>query len=675
MSTAPLPSSKTSVALLSLAVGIVLADSAIVTLALPSIMRELDAGVSEVSWVLTGFNLVLAVAAVPAAMICARGASRWTGVVGLVAFAAASAGCALAGSMELLIISRVAQAIGGALVIASTLELLAVATGDERRGAARWAAAGVAGSAIGPVVGGLMTEAISWQSIFIIQVPLVLLAVPIALRVHPVRSERRAGGSDRPDSAALLTLALISAALTAALFLLVLMLVEGWQRSPATAAIAVTAIPLAAVSAGALGRALRAGTRAEAIAGSILVAGGLACLGLLPDANPLWTVPAQILVGLGLGLTVDSLTQLALKDREPLAIHGGWTIAARHGGIVVGLLILTPVFTADLTDARRPAQEAIVAQVLDADLPGTTKLQLAESLDALLVADDGRVPDVSAAFDSPELPSDESAQLDQLERDLNDQLERAATRAFRTAFLIAAALALAALLPALFLREAGAAAAIGGRGFAFIGVAALASAALLGIQLASGGTSFTPQRTADPCGDRARPAVDDFEGLAEAVILVGLDETACELGVSRERLLLALPDEETRAQLARDAGTDPAGLAEALQDGLSSGIDRLERDGELPSVKELMPSLVAELGLSPSLANLIPSSLTDELPPTAELLRLAVDDLDVNAIFDGLDSGEPLDGVLREQLIKSALDQVRGRIADSLPGPFGGLIG
>jgi MFS family permease len=63
----------TAVALLSLAVGIVLADSAIVTLALPSMLREFDAEVSEVAWVLTGFNLVLALAAVPAARICARG--------------------------------------------------------------------------------------------------------------------------------------------------------------------------------------------------------------------------------------------------------------------------------------------------------------------------------------------------------------------------------------------------------------------------------------------------------------------------------------------------------------------------------------------------------------------------------------------------------------------------
>lgn len=446
------PARKLAVALLSLAVGIVLADSAIVTLALPSILREFDAEVSQVAWVLTGFNLVLALAAVPAARTCTRGAAGYAGAAGLVVFAGASAACALAGTLEILIVARVAQAIGGAFVIASCLELLVAASRDERRGAARWAAAGVAGYAVGPVIGGVMTAVIGWQSIFLAQVPLVLLALPIAIGLRS-SVERQDGPSDRPDIPANLALALISAALTAALFLLVLLIVEGWRRSPALAALAVTAIPLAAIAASPLARALRAGNRAEAVAGSILVGGGLACLGLLPDANPLWTIPAQVLVGLGLGLTVDSLTQSALKDRVPRALHGGWTIAARHTGIVVGLLILTPIFTAGLTDAQRPAQEAIAAQVLDADLPATSKLRLADGLSAQLDAEAGRVPDLRIAFAKAQLPEEQAAQAKALEIRLDDQLERAATRAFRAAFLAAAVLALLAILPALFLRE------------------------------------------------------------------------------------------------------------------------------------------------------------------------------------------------------------------------------
>jgi MFS family permease len=359
-----------------------------------------------------------------------------------------------------LIGARVAQAIGGALVIAACLELLVAAAGDERRGAARWATAGVAGSAIGPVAGGLLTEAISWQSIFIVQVPLVLLAVPAALSLRARTSAvLHATGIDetpvrphRPHLAANVALALLSAALTAALFLLVLLLVEGWRRSPALAAITVTVIPVAAVLAGTLARAARAGTRSEAVAGAILVGGGLICLGLLPDADPRWTLAPQLLVGLGLGLTVDSLTVAALRDRIPRVIHGGWTIAARHAGVVAGLLILTPVFTEDLREAEAPAQEAITALVLDARLPASAKLELAEGLEVQLESEDGRVPDLAPAFAAIRLTPAQRPRAAALERALDDQLERAATRAFRDAFFVAGALALLAIVPALFLR-------------------------------------------------------------------------------------------------------------------------------------------------------------------------------------------------------------------------------
>ena len=454
-------SSRTSgwtVGVLSLAVGIVLADSAIVTLALPQILRELDVEVSEVAWVLTSFNLVLALAAVPAARLCVRGQAGVAGAAGLVVFAGASAGCALAPSLTVLIAARVAQALGGGLVIAACLELLVAATGDERAGAGRWAKAGVAGAAIGPVAGGLLTQAISWQSIFIVQVPLTLLAVPAALALrHTVRRDHDLNPPpptrDRPHVAANLALACLSAALTAALFLLVLMLVEGWRRSPALAAVTVTAIPAAAFAAGPLARAARAGARSEAIAGSLLMAGGLGALALMPAADPLWTLAPQALVGLGLGLTVDSLTAVALRERVPRALHGGWTIAARHAGVVAGLAILTPIFTSDLRAAETPAQESIASLVIGADLPASSKLKLADGLGVELAAEDGRVPDLGPAFARANLPPDEQPRAHALERSLDDQLERAATRAFRDAFFVAAALALLALLPAAFLTD------------------------------------------------------------------------------------------------------------------------------------------------------------------------------------------------------------------------------
>jgi MFS family permease len=445
-----------AVAALSLIAAVVLGDSGVVALALPEILRDFGAGVGGVAWVLIAFNLVLALAAVPAAHVCARRDPATATVVGLVGFAAATTVCAAAPSLGVLIAARAIQAAGGAMVVVGSLELLVDATGAERAGARRWAAAGVAGTALGPVAGGLLTWAFSWRAIFVVQIPAVLLALPAVIALpHQAarRQENRDMSPDRPHVLANLALALLSAALTAALFLLVLLLVDGWRNSPATAAVVVMAVPVAALAAGPVFRGVRAGTRSEALAGSVLIAGGLTGLALLPGAQVAWTVAPQMLVGLGLGLSVDSLTAAALRDRAPRALHGGWTIAARHAGVVVGLAILTPIFTADLRHAETPAKEAVASLVLDARLPASAKLDLADRLERRLVGERGRVPDLRPAFKTLRLPATQTRTAAALELALEDQLKRAATGAFGTAFLVAAALALLALGPALALSD------------------------------------------------------------------------------------------------------------------------------------------------------------------------------------------------------------------------------
>lgn len=457
-SSGPLAGRAVSVLALSLVVAVVLGDAGVVTLALPEILRDFGAQVWGVAWVLIAFNLVLALTAVPAARVCMRGDPAVATAGGVVAFAVATTLCAAAQSLGVLIAARAFQAAGGAVVIVGTLELLVEAMGSERTGARRWAVAGVAGAALGPVIGGLLTSAFSWRAIFVVQIPVVLLALPvaIALRGRVVRRGPTPDTSpDRPHVLANLALALLSAALTAALFLLVLLLVDGWRTTPAVAALAVTAVPVAALAAGPVFRGLRAGTRSEAIAGSVLIAGGLAGLALLPGAELVWTLAPQVLIGLGLGLSIDSLTAVALRDRIPRALHGGWTIAARHAGVVVGLAILTPIFTADLRHAETPAKEAIARLVLDAPLPASTKLGLAGELGHRLSAERGRVPDLRPAFKSLRLPVTQAPAAATLEHGLEDQLTRAATRAFRNAFLVAAVLALLALGPALALRDRG----------------------------------------------------------------------------------------------------------------------------------------------------------------------------------------------------------------------------
>jgi hypothetical protein len=297
--------------------------------------------------------------------------------------------------------------------------------------------------------GGALTQLVSWQSIFWVQVPVALLLAaclwPRARRERGSRAARvEAARAGRPHVWANLALCLVSAALAAALFLLVLLLIEGWRHSPLTAAAAVSTMPVAAILSTLLARGVADG-RARAVAGTVLIAGGLAGLGLLPRAAIGATLPAQALVGVGLGLVLSALTEAALEGRAPQAIHGGWTIAARHAGVVLGLLVLTPVFTSDLTHERDAAEQAGTAALLDSRLPPLHKIDLAERLHDRLVAERGKVPVLAPAFRP--LPSDpaERRQTLVLAATMQDQLDRAATHAFSTSFLIAAAFALAAL--------------------------------------------------------------------------------------------------------------------------------------------------------------------------------------------------------------------------------------
>jgi MFS family permease len=438
-------------AALVIAVGLVLADSSIVVLALPEIYRELDTSVAGVTWVLISFNLVMALAAVPAAHLARRLGPGRTAAVGLAVFAGAGLACGIADQLGTLIAARCVQALGGAAAVTAVLELLPATVGSERRAAALWATAGATGAALGPAAGGLLTELVSWQSIFLIQVPIALAAaVPIfAVAKHEaatgvLSAELRQTG--RPHLLANLALALISAAIAGALFLLVLLLIEGWRLTPIGAAIVVSVMPLSALLGSRLERYVPS-ARARAAAGAILVSGGLGGLALLPKAEVALTLPPQAMIGIGLALVLSALTETALDGRAPQAIHGGWTISARHAGVVIGLLAVTPIFTHDIAQQRHDAINAGTAVVLDSRVSPLLKLDLAQKITSRLDDEKGKVPTIGPAFEPlPDDPS-EREEVVQLRDELQDQLNRGATHAFSPSFGIAALIGLLSLIP------------------------------------------------------------------------------------------------------------------------------------------------------------------------------------------------------------------------------------
>jgi MFS family permease len=427
-------------ALLGLGVGLALADSSIVTLALPEILGQFDVAITSVAWVLTSFNLVLAVGAVPAAYVSRRRPRESFGC-GVVVFASASLACGLAPSFDVLVGARCVQAVGAALLVTSALDLLAQVEGSDEHALRVWVSAGVLGAALGPAAGGVLTQVLGWESIFVAQVPIAVFLL-LALRGVAARPTLApAGRPSLPENAALL---LVAGGLVAALFLVVLLLVDGWGMPPAAAGLVVTVMPVTAIVVGRL-RPRSLGAVQGVACGVIVLSGGLVALALMPRAGWAWTIPPQLLVGAGLGLTVGGLTELALRGRPDQVVHGGWTLAARHAGVVLGLLLLAPVLTTALDESRDEAIRSGAAIVLDSRIPPLDKLGVAQDVLAEVdrSSESGELPDIDRAL--ADRPEDD--EWDALVSGLKEQLDRAVTSAFSGPFLLAAALTLCALVP------------------------------------------------------------------------------------------------------------------------------------------------------------------------------------------------------------------------------------
>jgi len=187
-------------------------------------------------------------------------------------------------------------------------------------------------------------------------------------------------------------------------------------------------------------------------------------------------------------------------------------------------------------------------------------------------------------------------------------------------------------------------------------IAVVLVAAVLGIQVAAGGGHYAPLRPANPCTPRPVPPIPaQLEPLAEQIVLLGLDSAACRLGISRERLVLALADTRT---------LNPQTTA-ALKAGLADAVDRLDREGRLPKVSQLLPQALDQAslpGIAKTIIEAIPDSLVDNLLPTAPLLRQTVDELDINRVLHELNDPRQLNSALQSAILQAALRQILDRL-------------
>ncbi|MEZ0285138.1 MAG: MFS transporter [Thermoleophilia bacterium] len=447
---APAPS-RVRAGLLALAVAVAFADSSIVVLALPQLLGDFGTTIESVSWVVTSYNVavaVLALALIPfVRRLDAARLTRW----GLVVFCAACVGCAVADGLAVLIAARAVQGAGAAMLLAGSVPLLGALCGSPARGALLWGAAGVIGAAVGPALGGALTQAFDWRAIFIAQVPLAAAAIAATFRAPAPAREEPARERDPARPARWISgaaLALISAALVGALFLAVVLMIDGWGHEPLVAAAVVSALPAGALAAAPI--ASRSATLVAVGGGILLVSGSLLAMALLPEPSLAMLGTALGLCGLGLGLSLPVLTEASLGGPS-LSSSGTWSVGIRHAGLVLGLVLLTPLLAADLSGVEDRARLAGASALIEAPLSIQDKVAVGIELEkAIDEAPRGEVPDLSSAVAAGGDPTSPGrvALRDSLQRVISDAI----TRGFRGAFILCAILAALALLPVAVMR-------------------------------------------------------------------------------------------------------------------------------------------------------------------------------------------------------------------------------
>ena len=456
-----------------LAIALAFADASVAVLALPQIVVRLHTSISHVTWVITAYNIALILATLAVLPVARRLASRRALVAGLTVFGLASLGSGAAGSLTVLVGWRCIQGVGGALLLCSSLPLLRSGAAGARDSSAQlrsWALAAAFGAGVGPAAGGVLTQVFDWRAIFFAQAPVAAAAALAALAGHlgpdqggPERArtdapETEPAASPRPGPSpatqpaaamANVALGLISAGLIGALFLATVLLINVWQLSPLGAAGVLAVIPVTTVITERVVAERPAGVAGGA--GALVLAIGLAALALASHRMVGVALIALGICGVGLGLAFPALTRVALSTAGPPVARAARTVAAREGGLVLGLVLLTPILVHQLDTAPARATPPIIRAIIGAPLSLATKFQLGAGLQAASAkAPESELPDFGPPFARAAKGADTAtrAHLASLEVQVQALVQRAVTSSFETPLLLCAALSLLAI-PAL----------------------------------------------------------------------------------------------------------------------------------------------------------------------------------------------------------------------------------
>jgi EmrB/QacA subfamily drug resistance transporter len=221
----------------------IMLDNTVVNVALPAIERDLGAGLSQLEWIVSGYALTFAALMLTGGKLADLLGRRRVFVAGLAVFAGSSLACALAPSAGFLIGARIVQGAGAALMNPATLSIISATFPPRERGTAIgiWAGVSALALAIGPLVGGLLTEHVGWSSIFYINVPIGVVAISASFLL--IDESRDSSEDRRPDLPGQLTCGV-------GLFALTYALIEantyGWGSARIVGAFALAAVALVA---------------------------------------------------------------------------------------------------------------------------------------------------------------------------------------------------------------------------------------------------------------------------------------------------------------------------------------------------------------------------------------------------------------------------------------------
>ena len=221
----------------------IMLDNTIVNVALPSIQRDLGIGISELEWVVNGYALTFAVVMLTGGKLADMFGRRLLFIIGLAVFTVASFACGMAPSADWLIGARILQGVGAALMNPATLSIITATFPPRQRGMAIgiWAGVAALALAIGPLLGGVITQNLAWGWIFFINVPVGIVAIVVARLV--IQESKDTSEEQRLDIPGLATSAV-------GLFALTYALIEantyGWTSTRILALFALAAVSLVA---------------------------------------------------------------------------------------------------------------------------------------------------------------------------------------------------------------------------------------------------------------------------------------------------------------------------------------------------------------------------------------------------------------------------------------------